>query len=286
MSKKILIICATGKVGVELVKLLNEKGEKVRAATRNPYTASNKLPSSIETVEFDFEKPETFPHALEETDKVFLMARPGDNKSDKVAIPFIEEAKKKGIRQIVNLTAFGVEKDDNFMLRILEKYIEVSGIPYTHLRPNWFMQNFNSGPMLHDIRATGTLHLPAANAKISFIDVRDVAAAGVAVLREANHIGKAYTLTGSEAIDHFQVAEILSRVAKKRISYIPINDDTARMALIKAGIASDQIERWSSFYQKVREGFCSPVSGDIVSILDRSPISFEKYAMDYAESWN
>lgn len=286
MSNKILVICATGKVGLELVKLLHNNGENVRAATRNPSTASKKMPCSIETVEFYFEKPETFTHALEGVDKVFLMARPGDNKSDKVAVPFIEEAKKKGIRHIVNLTAFGVENDDNFMLRNLEKYIEVSGIPYTHLRPNWFMQNFNSGAMLYDIRATGALHLPAANAKISFIDVRDIAAVGLAVLREANHFGKAYTLTGSEAIDHFQVAEILSRAANKRISYIPISDDIARMALIKTGAAADQIERWSSFYQKVREGFCSPVSDDIVSILGRSPITFEKYAVDYAETWN
>ena len=286
MSKKILIICATGKVGVELVKLLSENGAKVRAATRNTSSASQKLPGSIETVEFDFERPETFTPALEGVDKVFLMARPGDNKSDKVAIPFIEEAKKKGIRHIVNLTAIGVEEDDNFMLRILEKYIEASGIPYTHLRPNWFMQNFNSGPMFSDIQITGALHLPASNAKISFIDVRDIADVGLAVLKEAKHIGKAYTLTGSESIDHFQVVEILSNVAKKKITYIPINDDTARTALLKAGVAMDQIERWSNFYQKVREGFCSSISDDIVAILGRSPITFKKYAMDYAQSWN
>jgi uncharacterized protein YbjT (DUF2867 family) len=286
MSTKILVICATGKVGVELVKLLYRNGEKVRAATRTPSTASNKLLSSIETFEFDFEKPETFARALDGIDKVFLMARPGDNEADKVALPFIEEAKKKGIRHIVNLTAFGAEKDDNFMLRILEKNIEACGIPYTHLRPNWFMQNLNSGPMLYDIRATGGLHLPAGNAKISFIDVRDIAAVGVAILREAKHIGKAYTLTGGEAIDHFQVAEILSRAAGKKISYVPISDETARMGLIKAGVAADQIERWSSFFKKVREGFCSRVSDDIVSILGRSPMTFEKYAMDYAISWN
>jgi uncharacterized protein YbjT (DUF2867 family) len=285
MTEKILIICGTGKVGAELVKLLNENGAKVRVATRNPSRASKKFPDSIENVEFDFEKPENFTPALEGIDKVFLMARPGDNKSDEVAIPFIDKAKKKGIRHIVNLTAFGVEHDDNFMLRNLEKYIEASGIPYTHLRPNWFMQNFNSGPMFLDIQTTGALHLPASNAKISFIDVRDIAAVGVAVLKEAKHIGKAYTLTGSEAIDHFQVVEILTSVAKKKITYVPISDDIARIALVKAKVAMDQIERWSNFYQKVREGFCSLVTDDIVSILSRSPITFNKYAMDYAVSW-
>lgn len=91
------------------------------------------------------------------------------------------------MRLIVNLTAMGVELDESFMLRLLEKYVEKSGIPYVHLRPNWFMQNFNSGPMLADIRRSGGLHLPASHSKISFIDVRDVAAVASAALTEPRH---------------------------------------------------------------------------------------------------
>ena len=196
MPQEILIIGATGKVGVELVKLLAKKGETVRAATRSPSTASKRLPRSAEAVEFDFDRPETFAPALQGIVKVFLMARPGDNYADKVAIPFVDLAKKEGVRLIVNLTAMGVEQDDSFMLRVLEKYIEASGIPFVHLRPNWFMQNFDSGPMAADIRATGGLHLPAADAKLSFIDVRDIAAVGLAALTESRHAGNAYTLTG------------------------------------------------------------------------------------------
>ena len=185
MSQKILIVGATGRVGGELVRLLTEKGEAVRAATRSPSTVSTGFPCFKEAVEFDFDRPETFAPALKGVAKVFLISRPGDNHADKVAIPFIDLAKKEGIRLIVNLTAMGVERDDLFMLRIIEQYIEGSGIPYVHLRPNWFMQNFNSGPMLADIRATGGLHLPASDAKLSFIDVRDIAAVGFSRLDRA-----------------------------------------------------------------------------------------------------
>ena len=286
MSKKILVICATGKVGVELVKLLNESGEKIKAVSREPLSASKKFSAPVETIKFDFDTPETFVPALNEVDRVFLMARPGDNESDKAAIPFIDEAKKKGIKHIVNLTAMGAETDDNFMLRRLEKYIESSGIPYTHLRPNWFMQNFNSGPMYADIKYTGALHLPAGDAKVSFIDVRDIAAAGVSVLKNEKHFGEAYTLTGNESINHFEVVEILSGVSNKKISYIPISDETARASLKQAGAAAGQIERWSNFFKKVREGFSSGVSDDIISLINRSPITFKKYAEDYAAWWN
>ncbi len=214
------------------------------------------------------------------------MVRPGDNHSDRAAIPLVDEAKIKGIRHIVDLTALGVEKDEDFMLRKLEKYIEDSGIPFTHIRPNWFMQNFNSGPMYADIQSTGALHLPSSDAKISFIDVRDIAAAGSAILKENGHTGKAYTLTGSESLDHFQAIEIISEVSKKKISYIPLSDETARKALAGAGVPADLIERWSDFYKRVREGHCAAVADDIIPLIKHSPITFRQYAEDFAASWN
>ncbi len=216
---------------------------------------------------------------------MFLMARPGDNNADKVAMPFIDMAKKEGVRLIVDLTAMGVERDDSFMLRILEKYIEASGIPCVHLRPNWFMQNFNSGPMLADIRATGGLHLPAADAKISFIDTRDIAAVGFAVLTDPCHAGKAYTLTGGEALDHYEVVDILSRTAGKTISYVPLSEEVASAALNKAGVKEDIVERWTKFYRIVRQGLCAAVTGDAESVLGRPTITFKQYAKDHAAAW-
>ena len=285
MSQQNLIIGATGRVGIELVKLLTEKGEAVRAATRNPSAASAKIPGSAEIVEFDFDRPETFAPAVKGIAKVFLMARPGDNYADKVAMPFVDVAKKEGVQLIVNLTAMGVEQDDSFMLRVLEKYIEASEVPFIHLRPNWFMQNFDSGPMFADIRATGALHIPASDAKLSFIDVRDIAAVGLATLTEPHHVGKAYTLTGTEAFNHYEAVDMLSRVAGKKITYVPLSEEVACAALNKAGVAGDLVERWKQFYQKVRQGLCATVTHDVESILGRPAITFEQYAKDYAASW-
>ncbi len=285
MSKKILVIGATGRVGSELVKLLTQNGKDVRTATRNPLTASSKFPNMVEVIEFDYEKPQTFATALAGVEKIFLTVHPGDNHSDKAAMPLIDAAKKADVQHIVDLTAMGVEQDDTFMLRILEKYIEKSGISYTHLRPNWFMQNLNFGPMFADIKTTGALHLPAADAKISFIDVRDIAAVGFTVLTKPHHEGRAYTLTGKESLNYFQVLEKISRVVGKEISYVPISEGNACAALIKGGIPTDLIERWTDFYRKVRQGLCSPVSPDVELVLGRSPILFDQYANDNADSW-
>jgi uncharacterized protein YbjT (DUF2867 family) len=285
MSKKILVVGATGRIGRELVKLLARSGETVRAASRNPSVASAGFPFAVEAVEFDYDRPATFAPALDGIGKIFLTVRPGDNHSDTAAIPLLDEAKRVKIERIVDVTAMGVEQDESFMLRILEKYIEASGIGYTHLRPNWFMQNFDSGPMYADIKATGALHLPAADATLSFIDTRDVAAVGFAALTQQQHAGKAYTLTGGEALNHFQVVEKLSRAAGKQISYVPISEDAAQKSLVNAGIPTDLIERWAEFYRKVRQGFCAPVSTDVETVLGRPPVLFDKYAEDYAAAW-
>jgi uncharacterized protein YbjT (DUF2867 family) len=236
-------------------------------------------------VEFDFDQPQSFVSALKGAHKVFLIARPGDNQSDRAAMPLIDEAKKQGIRLIVNLTAMGVEQDETFMLRVLEKYVEASGIPFVHLRPNWFMQNFDSGPMFADIRATGAIHLPAGDAQLSFVDVRDVAAVACAALTHPSHEGNAYTLTGAEALSHFEVVERISKVAGKTISYAPITEEMARKGLSARGVPSGYIERWADFFSKVRLGLCAPVSGDLESVLGRPPILFDRYVEDYADSW-
>jgi uncharacterized protein YbjT (DUF2867 family) len=283
MSERILVTGSTGKVGGELVKILIRNGKTLRAATRNP-SARNKE-QSVESIEFDYDRPETFAPALSEIEKVFLVARPGDNHSDKAAEPFIDEAIKARVRLIVNLTAMGVEQDESFALRILEKNIEKSGIPFVHLRPNWFMQNFNCPPMLTEIQAKGTLHLPAADAKLSFIDTRDIAAVGYAALTEERHSNKAYTLTGKEALSHFDVAERLSRVSGKKITYVPVSEEMACSGLTKNGIPLELIDRWADFYRKIRLGLCSPVTADVDILLGRPPILFNQYAGDYAEVW-
>lgn len=77
MSKKILVIGATGRVGSELVKLLIQNGKSVRIATRNPITVSSRSQNTIDVVEFDYERPQTFAPALVGIEKIFLTGRLG-----------------------------------------------------------------------------------------------------------------------------------------------------------------------------------------------------------------
>lgn len=285
MTGTILVIGATGKTGGHLVDLLVQKGENVRAATRYPHEAQKKFDSRITCVTFDYDNPETFAPALDGVEKIFMMARPGDEQADIVAGPLIQEIKKHGIRRIVNLTAMGVEKREDISLRRVEIMVEDSGIGFTHLRPNFFMQIFNTGSIHADIRATGALHLPAGDGRISFIDVRDIAAVAAVALTESHPVGNAYTLTGGESLNHHQVAEHLSRAAGKTISYIPITDDVARNALLQKGLPAAQTERLINFYRLVRAGWCEEITDHVHTILRHAPITFGEYARDHSQHW-
>ena len=285
MSPKILVIGSTGRVGSELAKLLLEKGNVVRAATRNPSKIVSLFHNQVEITAFDYENVNTFAPALNGIDSIFLIVRPGDNQSDKYAQPLIDEALKLNVKHIVDLTAMGVEQDETFMLRKLEKYIEGSGIAYTHLRPNWFMQNFNSGAILSDIKNTSAIHLPADDAKVSFIDVHDIAAVGSEILNDEQHRGKAYTLTGKEALSYYDVADKIFRGTGRKISYIPISEETLQDEMNKKGLPIDFIERQKGFYRRIRGGFCSAVYSDVEMILKRSPTSFESYVKENITCW-
>jgi uncharacterized protein YbjT (DUF2867 family) len=285
MPGQVLVIGATGSVGSELVTQLGRKGEKVRAATREP--AARRSPdNAVEFVEFDFERPETFVSTLAGADRVFLIARPGDDHADRVAFPLIDEMKQQGVRHVVNLSAMGVETLDDFALRKVERYLEESGIGFTHLRPNFFMQVFSTGPLLLDIRSTGGIHIPAADAKLSYIDARDIAAVAAAALTEQGHVDKAYTLTGGQALDHHEIARDISDATGKKVQYVAITEEAALSALASAGLSPDRAERLIGFYRLVRQGFCAPVSSDVQAVLGRPPISLAQFANDQSSCWS
>lgn len=288
MTNQHLVIGATGEVGGQVVKGLLSRGQGVRAATRHPVAVGPRGPDgpgALEHLAFDFERPETFPPALDGVDRVFLIARPGDDQPERVAMPLIDEMLRRGVRYVVNLTSMGTDLHEDFGLRRVERYLEASGLDFTHLRPNWFMQVFSGGPLHAAIRGTGAFHLPVGDARISYIDLRDIAAVAVTALTEPGHAGKAYTLTGGASLHHDDVARMLTEAVGCPIGYVDITEEQARSALESAGLSAERAERLIGFYRLVREGMCAPVSGDVEAVLGREPIPFRRFATDHVAAW-
>jgi uncharacterized protein YbjT (DUF2867 family) len=196
----------------------------------------------------------------------------------------IEVAVQSGVRHIVNISTMSVAHIENLPLGIAEQYIEKSGIAYTFLRPNWFMQNCNSY-MLKDIKDKNAINLPAGDAKTSLIDIRDIAEVSIAALTTEDHLNRKYVLTGGKALDNYEMAKILSEATGKKIQYYPMTDEYMRLSLKSFGLTDQNVEMYMDLYRSVRKGETASVSPDVANVLGREPITFEQYVHDYIEFW-
>ena len=285
MGADILILGATGAVGREVVEELARRDHRARLATRDPAVLRRRRPDA-EVVEFDLTRPATFAAALAGIRRVFLMARPGDDAPESLALPLIEEMKRGGVRHVVDLSALGAERRPDFGLRRVELALEQSGMAFTHLRPNFFFQVLLGPSLLRGIQERGELALAAGEARISYLDTRDVGAVAAAALVDARHENAAYTLTGPEALDHSQVAASLSEAAARPITYRPLGDDELRARLGAAGFPPAWQERLVGFYRLVRTGACGLVSPDAERVLGRPLRTLASFAREQAAAWS
>ena len=301
-KETILVTGATGTVGSEVVKHLAALSPfadyNVKAAihSKNKSDQLKQLESKgVEIVDLDFTKQETIAHALNNVDKVFIQTIPVPNVGD-ISSNLINEAKKNDVNYIVKLSAMGAGSEpESTILRLHgeeEKIIEDSGIPYTFLRPPAFMQNFVT-QFGHTIRTQNAFYVPAADAKMSFIDARDIAAVTAELLTGDNNHGtsqqyknKTYDITGQDALSYGQVADILSNEVGKKISYIDISEDDARKGMKQVGVDNWAIDIMIELFRIIRAGYGSETNTAVEHIIGRKPIPFVQFAKDYVEAFS
>src|SRR3974390_2096465 len=140
--KRILVTGATGNLGRAVVVALRNKGANARAGGRD-----TKRLNVIggETVVFDYANPSTVSAAFQDVDGLFLVRPPLDAEAPAKLKPVIDLAKDRGVRHIVFNSALGVDAVEQAPLRVCERYLMGSGVPYTIIRPNFFMENFSTG---------------------------------------------------------------------------------------------------------------------------------------------
>jgi uncharacterized protein YbjT (DUF2867 family) len=276
----ILITGASGNVGREVVKQALAVGLKIRATFQSPGIAA-KAPAGLEGVIMDYAKPETIRPVLEGVEKVFLVGPPSRDLAD-LERNFINEVRAAGGKHIVKLSALG-GRESMFSSghRDSEEHIEASGLPFTFLRPNGFMQNlvnYNAGI----IRSQSTFYGCQANGAVSIVDIRDIAAVAVIVLAASGHEGKSYALTGAEALTNDQVAEKISRVVQQKISYVDLPPAEFKKAIMSTGIPEWSADALLDLQRFYREGKASTVTDDVERLTGRKAISFDQFASDYA----
>jgi uncharacterized protein YbjT (DUF2867 family) len=285
MAGTILVTGATGTLGSEIVKQLSAKGETIKAAARSANDNSFENLNGVQVVQLDYNKPATLAAAFEGVDKLFLLTPFQSNMVD-LTSNLVSEAKNAKVIYIVKQSAMGADAEPGItpsrLHRQAERIIEESGIPFTFLRPNFFMQNFVNF-YSHSIKTQGAFYAPAGDAKVSFVDIRDIAAVAVQSLitNDGKHKGKTYDITGGEALSYGQAAEILSKEVGKKVNYINVSDEDARKGMKDIGMDEWTINSLIELFEITRAGYASTISPTVEQITGKKPISFSQFADDY-----
>jgi uncharacterized protein YbjT (DUF2867 family) len=292
MSDVILVTGATGTLGSEVVRQLsNETSEvNIKAAIHTVDNANKVQYPRVETVQIDYDNQESLSKAFKGVNKLFLLTH-ASAKTVEHESNLVNEAKKSGVTHIVKQSIMGAdlkaEVEAMRLHRQAEIIIEESGIPFTFLRPNEFMQgfiNFQSP----SIKNNNAFYLPAGDAKVSIVDVRDIASVAVKALSKNGfdkHKNKAYLITGPEEISYYKAAEILSSVTNKKIDYINISNEEAGGALKEMGMDEWLINTILELYNYFKKGYASQVSSAVEEVTGKKPISFTQFARDYSDAF-
>jgi uncharacterized protein YbjT (DUF2867 family) len=266
-----LIIGGTGKIGTELVKQLTATGAKVRALVRDTKKAGLLKGPGVEIVKGDLGNPKSLDAALKGVNRVFLLSA-GDPYQVELQGNLVQAAKRAGIKLLVKLSVYGASPDATpaFMRWhwITEQEIRSSGIPFTFLRPNFFMQNFLG--YAGGIAGTGTITGCSRDGKVSMVDVRDIAAVAVAVLTGTGYEGQTYEITGPESLSFADAATRFSSILGKTVTYQDQTPADALLGMVKMGMPAWLADAYTGLGIYFAAGLGSRIN-PVITALTRKP---------------
>ncbi len=277
-NETVLIVGASGTVGSELVRLLKADGYQTRAVT------SQKAKVGPGQVYANLATGEGLSAAFEGVDRAYLLSPPGYADQYKILSPLIQEAKRRGLKKVVLMTAMGANANEASPLRRAEVELEKSGLTYNIIRPNWFMQNFNTF-WVQGIREQHVIALPAGTARTSFIDARDISAVAARLLVDDSLSGKAFDLTGPAAVTHAEAAAAISSATGLSVRYQDIEPKVLKDGLLSAGLPADYVDFMILIFGFLKEGYSAGLTSSVKDILGREPHSLTQYVQDYKKSW-
>jgi uncharacterized protein YbjT (DUF2867 family) len=279
---RILVTQATGRIGREVVPRLLARGCDVTAGTVEPHRAAVLFGDDAAVAELDFQRAGTYDAVVAEVDRILLVPPPLDPGADQDLAPFLERVAAAGARQVVLLSAMGLEWRAHVAVRRIEKMLLAGGVPTTFVRPNWYMQNFLAGYMAVPIRQADSFAVPVAHSPVSFVDVRDVADVLTEVLCGEPEDGSTWTLTGGEALTFDAAAAALSAALGREITYRSVSDDQMRQRLSYYGWPPERADVAMSLFRSMRNGERSAVTDAVETVLGRPPRDFASFARDHA----
>jgi NAD(P)H dehydrogenase (quinone) len=286
-KRKVLVTGVTGQIGGALMRLLaGDSGLHVVAAARSPEKARD---FGVPVVMLDYDREPTLAPALEGIDSVFMVTGYTVDMLEQ-SKAFVNAAKRAGAKHVVHLGAPG---DDDTRVghwgwhQFVERYIEWSGMAFTRLRPEIFMQNL-LGYGGAKAEGNGVIRHYIGDARISWVDGNDIAAvAAVALKRPEVHAGKTYHL-GYEARSYREIAQILTRVIGQTFTDEPRPPDEFLQQMLARGADPAYMrcvyQNWLDYSTKAVSGQ-DTVYDNSFELTGRQPTTWAEFAKTHAAAF-
>jgi uncharacterized protein YbjT (DUF2867 family) len=280
LRRKIMILLtgATGNVGAAVLEHLRKTNVPFRAMYRTQADAT-KAPSNTATVVADFADSASLRAALRGIDQLFLVCSPIPDLV-KLEANVIDIATETGVKHLVLNSALGAgDYPSSFPAwhRIVEEKLKASPLQYTILRPNSFMQNIVAY-LAPGIRSQGAFYAAMGEARTSYLDLSDIGAAITNILlAPGTHIDRTYELNGPDAVTYTELADRISRVAGRNITYVDIPEQAQRESMLKLGMPAWQVDALLDLQRYYTGGQGGEITDTLRSLLNRPPITLDTF---------
>jgi len=278
----ILVTGASGNVGSVLVTELREQGHDVRAGYHSGQRTAEAAGSGLDAVTVNLSDPSTLGPAFKNVDAVFLLTA-GGPAQPRQELNLIEAANAAGVKRIVKLSVWRADERLTPIAELHrdgEEALQSSGLAWTFLRPNFYMQNFLR-QMAGQIRETRSFSQPETTAAIGFVDTRDVARVAASVLTSPGHDGHIYDITGPEALTYDQAAAVFSQVLGSPVRFVGLTDDEARDRILRSGLTAAHADTLIEVSRVYRDGGAERVTPAVRDLTGNAPVSFDQFVRDH-----
>jgi uncharacterized protein YbjT (DUF2867 family) len=277
----ILLTGATGTAGSFIAREFVRQREPVRILVRDrtKATALEKVPN-VEVVEADMSRPSSLGSALEGVDRALMITGPRMDMVE-TQCTFIDACKAAGVRHLIKFSGLDARPETTFPFGLMhwkiEKYLEQSGLAWTHLRPAGFMQEYlrEAPSIVND----GALYFAIGDVRLNPVDLVDVGKVGFLLLRDGGHEGARLQMTGPEALTMAEVAHRISRANAMTVRYIAVTPLQRRQALIAHGIPAEFADALDKqVEERLKNGLESQVDLSTHQLFNVEPTTFLEFA--------
>jgi uncharacterized protein YbjT (DUF2867 family) len=280
----VLVTGATGNTGRAIIDALIQRGAPVRAMVRTA-ADSGRLPDGVAVAAADFDDPASVAAALDGAQRAYLVT-PSSEKAEAQQRGFADLAVQAGVKHLVVLSQLAAEQHSPVrFLRYhaaVEQHIRDLDIAWTFLRPNLYFQGLLA--FAQSIAAEGRFYAPIGDARVSAVDVRDIAAVAAIALTESGHEGATYTLTGPASVTHAEIAAALTAALGRDVAFVDVPPDAFAQSL--QGILPPwQVDGLLEDYAHYRRGEAAAVSPAVAEITGSAPRDVGQFARDYARAF-